>query len=365
VRSTFDLDRDGWTVTGDTAAGAVIPDHVATGGNPGGFIRVNDGVAGGVMYWNAPPKFLGDFRAIYGTPLQFDLRQSAIDSPFDDTDVVLTGGGHTLTFDASPAPGITWTHYSVGLSVSPQWTKEGAGRVPTQAEFVATLADLRTLQIRAEYRSGPDIDDLDNVSTVGLPAPTLGTLANVTPLSGTVTVALPGSTARASATVPGLKGRNFVPLSEARQLPIGSILDTRRGRARLTTARGTPGATQTGEFTSGVFQVLQSRNPRARGLTELRLKGVSFARCRSRKAAQASRRSRRTIRRLRANANGRFRTRGRYSSATVRGTEWTTTDRCDGTLTAVRRGRVVVRDLRRKRNVLVRAGRRYLARAPG
>jgi len=30
---------------------------------------------------------------------------------------------------------------------------------------------------------------------------------------------------------------------------------------------------------------------------------------------------------------GRFRTRGRYSSATVRGTDWTVTDRCDGTLT--------------------------------
>ena len=40
-------------------------------------------------------------------------------------------------------------------------------------------------------------------------------------------------------------------------------------------------------------------------------------------------------------------------------------DRCDGTLTKVRRGRVAVRDFRRKRTVIVRAGKSYLAKAPG
>ncbi len=73
---------------------------------------------------------------------------------------------------------------------------------------------------------------------------------------------------------------------------------------------------------------------------------------------------RRTIRRLRGRGRGRFRTRGRYSAATVRGTDWTATDRCDGTLTSVRRGRVVVRDFRRKKNIVVRAGKSYLADAP-
>ena len=72
---------------------------------------------------------------------------------------------------------------------------------------------------------------------------------------------------------------------------------------------------------------------------------------------------RRTIRRLRANAKGRFSTRGRYSSATVRGTSWTTTDRCDGTLTKVTRGTVTVRDLKRRKNITLRQGKSYLARA--
>ena len=75
-------------------------------------------------------------------------------------------------------------------------------------------------------------------------------------------------------------------------------------------------------------------------------------------------RSRRLIRRLRARGRGRFRTRGRYSSATVRGTTWTIADRCDGTLTSVRSGTVAVRDFRRRRTIIVRAGKAYLARAP-
>ncbi|MGH2803549.1 MAG: hypothetical protein ACRDL4_10955, partial [Thermoleophilaceae bacterium] len=76
-------------------------------------------------------------------------------------------------------------------------------------------------------------------------------------------------------------------------------------------------------------------------------------------------RHRRRIRRVRGQARGRFRTRGRYSSATVRGTRWATIDRCDGTLTRVYRGRIAVRDFRRKRNILVTArDRSYFAKAP-
>jgi hypothetical protein len=39
------------------------------------------------------------------------------------------------------------------------------------------------------------------------------------------------------------------------------------------------------------------------------------------------------------------------------------TDRCDGTLTAVARGSVTVRDFRRHKNIVVRAGKRYFAPA--
>ena len=67
-------------------------------------------------------------------------------------------------------------------------------------------------------------------------------------------------------------------------------------------------------------------------------------------------------RKLWGEGKGSFRTSGRHSSATVRGTKWVVTDRCDGTLTRVKQGSVLVRDFKRKRNVVVRAGKQYLAR---
>ena len=53
----------------------------------------------------------------------------------------------------------------------------------------------------------------------------------------------------------------------------------------------------------------------------------------------------RRVRRLWGDGRGRFRTRGRYGAATVRGTKWLTLDRCDGTKVRVVRGKVAVRDL--------------------
>ena len=70
------------------------------------------------------------------------------------------------------------------------------------------------------------------------------------------------------------------------------------------------------------------------------------------------------VRRLRGKARGRFRTRGRYSAATVRGTIWETDRPLRRHPHQVTRGVVVVRDFRKRRNVTVRAGKSYLARAP-
>jgi hypothetical protein len=200
-----------------------------------------------------------------------------------------------------------------------------------------------------------------------LPNPVQGVSVNVDQVSGTVRVGIPGAAAgsRASAHA-SQKGINFVPLSEARQIPVGSFLDTRKGTVRLQSAANQLGKRQTGTFLQSLFQVRQSKKRSARGLTDLVLKGSSFRRCRARSGNSASAAlSRRAIRRLRASARGRFRTSGRNSSATVRGTKWDITDRCDGTLTKVRRGRVVVRDFRRRKNIVLTSGKSYLARPRG
>jgi len=156
--------------------------------------------------------------------------------------------------------------------------------------------------------------------------------------------------------------RRTVPLLDNIALPVATSVDTRRGSVRLTAAR-TRRRNQSATFSAGAFTVLQARSRRP--VTELRLKGGNFALCAAgaRASGAPARASRRRVRRLRASGRGRFRTRGRHSAATVRGTDYTVIDRCDGTLTTVRRGVVRVRDFRLRRTVTVWAGQRYLARA--
>jgi hypothetical protein len=94
--------------------------------------------------------------------------------------------------------------------------------------------------------------------------------------------------------------------------------------------------------------------PRATGCTKAHAKGAALAaRSRSRKPAETL---------WARDDHGRFSTRGHNSVATVRGTYWGASERCNGTLTIVRQGSVSVRP-RHGRPVLVHAGHSYLARA--
>jgi streptogramin lyase len=146
------------------------------------------------------------------------------------------------------------------------------------------------------------------------------------------------------------------------ELPVGVAFDTRRGSIKLTSVGRRRAKTQTGSFGGGVVKVRQPR--RGRGRVDLYLRGGNFGRCghaaRTGRNASASKVKR--VRRLWGrDSGGSYRTHGRHSHATVRGTRWLTEDRCSGTFTRVTNGAVVVRDLTRRRSVVVRAGHSYLA----
>lgn len=148
-----------------------------------------------------------------------------------------------------------------------------------------------------------------------------------------------------------------------RRIPVGSLVDSRKGKVRVVSATASAGRRQSGTFSGSLFRVNQSKKRSARGLTELTTMGPSFRACSGTRAGAAG--GRRTIRRLRASARGRFRIRARNSSATVLASMWQMEDRCDGTLTKVRRGRAKVKDVRRGRSITLKAGQSYLARVPG
>ena len=82
---------------------------------------------------------------------------------------------------------------------------------------------------------------------------------NVEAASGRVLVAVPSGAARAAGGRASQKGLTFVPLEDARQVPVGSFLDTTRGSVEMVSATGSGTRTQTGKFSAGLFQILQSR----------------------------------------------------------------------------------------------------------
>jgi hypothetical protein len=99
-------------------------------------------------------------------------------------------------------------------------------------------------------------------------------------------------------------------------------------------------------------------------MTVVTLRGGSFAACKQRTASgtrSTAKTKPKAVRRLWGRGKGHFRTRGRYSSGTVRGTYWVTIDRCDGTRTYVRDGVVSVWDFVLKKKVRVTTGHGYLA----
>ena len=115
-----------------------------------------------------------------------------------------------------------------------------------------------------------------------------------------------------------------------------------------------------------VVSVRGFRQRRRPSLVENAFKGApSYASCKAPSGkASAAALSSKVLQLLHAKDNhGKFRTKGRYAAATTRGTVWSMADRCDGTLTSVSQGAVTVNDLVRHKNIVVRAGHNYLAKA--
>lgn len=163
AKSGFDTNDDGWTIVGDAQSSSVKPDYLGTGGNPGGLICANDDVAGGVWYFKAPAKYLGDNGAYYGSQISFDIKTTEITDPFDDIDVLIEGGGLTLVYDTSPAPGETWTSYTVPLAAGSWKIDSLTGPVATPSQLKSALANVTEFRIRGEFNTGADTGCLDNV----------------------------------------------------------------------------------------------------------------------------------------------------------------------------------------------------------
>jgi hypothetical protein len=153
-------------------------------------------------------------------------------------------------------------------------------------------------------------------------------------------------------------------------LPIGTIVDVSKGAGIVLTDAAGKGMTFFGDkdAVSSQFQIsgrvsaFRSGPAAVAAVTRvLRLVGGSFSKCgkRSTSGLTAGTATAKPVRRLWGRGTGRYQTRGRYSSATVRGTWWLTADFCDGTRTTVRQGVVAVRDFKKKKTIVLTAGKSY------
>jgi hypothetical protein len=176
-----------------------------------------------------------------------------------------------------------------------------------------------------------------------LPPPVAGKTVNAARKSGTVRFRRPGS-------------KTFVTLTADAQIPVGSAVDTRKGRITITAAQG-KGKTASADFFAGLFKLTQTKG--AKPATTLAL--TEKLSCPRRGKASAAAKKPKT-RRLWGSGHGRFTTKGQYSAATVRGTKWLVQDTCATTTTRVAQGVVAVRDFVKRKTIVLRKGKRYVAR---
>ncbi|HEX5617054.1 MAG TPA: choice-of-anchor Q domain-containing protein [Solirubrobacteraceae bacterium] len=241
----------------------------------------------------------------------------------------------------SPKPGsssgTTYTlsagTYAVGPDSVVGYTTAVGGACAANGSVTLLPGDVKTCTV-----SG---NDNAIVKQQQLPPPQPGKNVNALPKGGTVLAKLPGTA-------------KFVLLDEDEQIPLGTVVDVRKGRVTIVAAAGDG---QTADFYGGIFKLGQTKG--SEPITVLTL--VEKLSC-PKKKSQASAAAKKKKRRLWGDGKGRFRTKGKHSAATVVGTKWLVEDRCTSTLTRVARGKVRVRDFAKKTTVLVKAPKKYVAR---
>jgi hypothetical protein len=340
--ATQQLPLPGWTVESTFTA--------VKYGAPG-FLTVADSTAlgGGVNF------FAGGPGGATGTATQVvDVSAAAAEidtGQLPATLSALLGGYATQTDDATvtatflnaggtPVGGLSLPTVNPGDrgSVTALVARSDSRPVPAGTRQISVRID--AIRNEGSYNDGY----IDNVSLVLGAGPEFHKSVGVKLVSGRVGIRRPGSKVDVD-----LQGTDVIPL--------GSEVDAAHGVLELSSVAKSGGTPQTARFYEGVFKVTQTGSITNLALTQ------PLASCRGKGASAAASKTKK--RHLWGDGKGSFRTAGKYSSATVRGTKWLVQDSCAGTLTRVVRGSVKVRDNVKHKTVTVAAGKSYLAKPKG
>jgi len=167
LTSDFDVSTEGWTHTG-----ASVLQQVATGGNPGGYLFV-DNSEGDITYLFAPAKYLGNLSAFDGGTVSFDGNMLGIGgAPYtaaglDYGHLRLTGAGMSATLDLLPSPGQplqnVWSTYTAALDAA-SWNK-------SQADWTTLLSNVTEVRLSVEAMFGNEVQGIDNFAISPVPEP--------------------------------------------------------------------------------------------------------------------------------------------------------------------------------------------------
>jgi hypothetical protein len=189
----------------------------------------------------------------------------------------------------------------------------------------------------------------------GPPPPVAGESFDLEPVEGTIELQCPGED-------------RYSRLTGFKQVPVGCLINARRGIVDLTASKGRPGDLQGAHFWGGVFIASQEKGEDE--AVDLKLAGRRMCerrasrKSRGRRPALRKRRGKRGGRKVWGSGKGNYTTNGSYGSATVRGTTWLVVDRCDSsTLFKVSEGTVWVQDFVKHKQVVLEAGEQYVAKA--
>jgi hypothetical protein len=257
-------------------------------------------------------------------------------------------------------------------------------RTPAQLAFTITNPDRDADGIPDVSDNCPDnansdqadadkdgVGDACEVLPRGDRPPEVGETAVVKLLSGDVFVKLPTKTTLG---FDGMRApfqdTGFVPLKGVAAVPVGSTVDARKGELQVqAAANGYDAKSRRARKTearikAGMFAIKQARLKRrakksASISTDIGLVTPAGAAT----ACAASRTSKGVVRSLSVVAKGVLRTLAGAAKATAKSATFIATDRCDGSLTQVGRGKVSVAVKGKKKPVTVRSGQAYFVKA--
>jgi hypothetical protein len=285
-------------------------------------------------------------------------------SPLSETNWVGEQVTHTATITANEPPEhrfdvvVTFTVLegpSTGRTFTAVTDNTGSASftytVPAQGQTLTTLPNAGADQIQASFFDGHDTIGSNWVGQGWSQA----AVGESVPGRPPALVQAPGQT-------------TFAPANSVQELPPGTTVDITGRRAisvlnyvgRKMTFLGVPD-----QVPSRFILVNGLRTPGK--VINIKLTGGNFATCGTRKGRSLyslEKKPTKPVRRLWGSGKGKYTTKGKYASATVRGTFWDVADYCNGTLVEVRSGTVEVKDLVSNKLIVVRAGQSYFAKAP-